>query len=94
MSNFKRNLILSFLSLIIAIALIVITFDFRRNLGWWAFADAFALFMTIFTWMMSMIVGRIIPHSGLMLKKITIVFAILFVVALIAEYVVYLTLVW
>ncbi len=93
MSNFKRNLILSFLSLIIAIALIVITFDFRRNLGWWAFADAFALFMTIFTWMMSMIVGRIIPHSGLMLKKITIVFAILFVVALIAEYVVYLTLV-
>ncbi|MDE6340721.1 MAG: hypothetical protein K2K93_00230 [Muribaculaceae bacterium] len=93
MSKNKRNLILAFLALVIAIALIVITFGFRKNLGWWAFADAFALFMTIFTWMMSIIVGKIIPHSGRVLTRFTIIFAILFVIALIAEYVVYLVLV-
>lgn len=90
MNNSRRNLILALLALILTIAMISITFDFRRQLGWWAFSDAFALFMTVFTWLMSLLIGRIIPHSGLMLKKAAIVFAVLFAVALVAEYAVYL----
>lgn len=93
MSTNYRNLIFAFLGLLISVALIVITFDFRRSIGWWAFADAFALFMTVFTWMMSIIVGKIIPHSGMVLKKITVIFAILFALCLIGEYIAYMILI-
>lgn len=89
MNTNRRNLILSFIAIIVAIAIIAITFDFRRQLGWWAFADAFALFMTVFAWMMSILISRIIPHSGQMLKKAAVVFAILFVVALLGEFIAY-----
>lgn len=89
MDRSNRSILLAFLALILAVTMIVITFDFRRNIGWWAFSDSFALFMTVFTWLMSLLVGRIIPHSGKVLKKIALVFAVVFVIALIGEYVAY-----
>lgn len=87
--NFSRKLLLALLALILSIAIIAITFDFRRQLGWWAFADCFALFMTVFVWLMSLIIGKMIPHSGKVLARIAVVFGILFLVALVAEYIVY-----
>ena len=89
MMNYSRKLLLALLSLILAIAIIAITFDFRRQLGWWAFADCVALFMTVFTWLMSLVVGKMIPHSGRVLARIALVFGVLFVLALVVEYIIY-----
>ena len=87
--NFSRKLLLALLALILSVAIIAITFDFRRQLGWWAFADCFALFMAVFVWLMSLVIGKMIPHSGKVLARIAVVFGILFLVALVAEYIVY-----
>ena len=84
-----RKMLLALLALIISIIYIVLTFRFRRELGWWAFADCFALFMAVFTWLMSLVISRMIPHSGQLLSKIALVFGIVFVIALVAEYIVY-----
>ena len=84
-----RNVSLALLALIISIVYIALTFRFRKELGWWAFADCFALFMAVFTWLMSLVIARMIPHSGKVLSKIALIFGILFVIALIVEGFVY-----
>lgn len=87
MKKTSRNLLLASISLIAVIAMIAITFQFRRELGWWAFIDCFTIFMTVFTWLMSIAIGYMIPQSGKLLQKIAIVFGILTVVAWIVEYI-------
>lgn len=82
-------MLLALLALIVSIVYIVVTFRFRRELGWWAFADCFALFMMIFTWLMSLMISRMVPHSGQLLSKIALIFGILFVIALVGEYITY-----
>lgn len=84
-----KKMLLALLALIVAIVYIAITFRFRKELGWWAFIDCFALFMTVFTWLMSLVISNMIPHSGKILSKIALVFGILFILALIGEYIVY-----
>ncbi len=84
-----RKMLLAVIALIVTIAYIAITFSFRNELGWWAYIDCFALFMTVFTWLMSLVVGKMIPHSGQLLAKIALVFGILFVVSLVGEYIAY-----
>lgn len=88
MSDSKKMLV-ALLALIITIVYIAVTFRFRKELGWWAFSDCFALFMAVFTWLMSLVISRMIPHSGKLLAKLALVFGILFVIALVAEYFVY-----
>ena len=85
----SRKMLLALLALIVTIVYIVVTFRFRRELGWWAYIDCFALFMTVFTWLMSMVIGKMIPHSGMLLAKIALVFGIIFILALVGEYIVY-----
>ena len=85
----SRKMLLALLALIVTIVYIAVTFRFRKELGWWAYVDCFSLFMAIFTWLMSLIIGKMIPHSGLMLAKIALVFGILFIIALVGEYFVY-----
>lgn len=85
----KKRMLLALLALIVSIVYIVVTFRFRRELGWWAFADCFALFMMIFTWLMSLMISRMVPHSGQLLSKIALIFGILFVIALVGEYITY-----
>lgn len=87
--TYTRKILLSLLALILTIVYISVTFRFRKELGWWAFIDCFALFMTVFTWMMSLLIGKMIPHSGKLLSKIAIIFAILFVLSLVGEYIAY-----
>lgn len=84
-----RKMLLAFIALIVTIVYIAVTFRFRRELGWWAYIDCFALFMTVFTWLMSLVVGKMIPHSGQLLAKIALVFGILFIVSLVGEYIAY-----
>ncbi len=85
----KKKMLLALLALIVSIVYIAVTFHLRKELGWWVFADCFALFMTVFTWMMSLLITRMIPHSGMVLSKIALLFGILFVIALVVEYIVY-----
>lgn len=80
---------LALLALILVVAMIAVTYSFRRQLGWWAFIDCFTLFMTVFSWIMSILIGKMIPHSGRVLQKISVVFAVLTVIAWIAEYIAY-----
>ncbi|MDE5848796.1 MAG: hypothetical protein K2H38_01475 [Muribaculaceae bacterium] len=89
MMSATKKMLLALLALIVSIVYIAVTFRFRRELGWWAFTDCFALFMTVFTWMMSILISRMIPHSGMVLSKIALVFGILFVISLVVEYLVY-----
>ena len=84
-----KKMLLALVALIVAIVYIAVTFRFRKELGWWAFTDCFALFMTVFTWMMSILISRMIPHSGKVLSNIALVFGILFVIALVGEYIAY-----
>lgn len=87
--TYTRKILLSLLALILTIVYISVTFRFRKELGWWAFIDCFALFMTVFTWLMSLLIGKMIPHSGKLLSRITAVFGILFVISLVGEYIAY-----
>lgn len=89
MKTTGRKILLALVAFILTIAVIAITYDFRRQLGWWAFIDCFALFMMVFTWLMSILIGKMIPHSGKLLANIALIFGVLFVVALIVEFVVY-----
>lgn len=89
MKKTSRNLLLASISLVVVIAIIAITFGFRRQLGWWAFMDCFTLFMTVFTWLMSIAVGYMIPYSGNVLRKITFIFAALTIVAFFVEFIIY-----
>ena len=84
-----KKMLLALLALIISIIYIAVTFRFRKELGWWAYADCFALFMAVFTWLMSLVISRMIPHSGKLLANIALIFGILFIIALVAEYIVY-----
>ncbi|MDE6019204.1 MAG: hypothetical protein K2G85_10385 [Muribaculaceae bacterium] len=85
----NRKILLAFLSVIITIVYIAVTFRFRKEFGWWAYIDCFALFMSVFTWLMSLLIGKMIPYSGKLLAKIALVFGILFILAVIGEYVAY-----
>ena len=89
MSATTKKMLLALFALIISIIYIAITFRFRKELGWWAFIDCFALFMSVFTWLMSLIISQMIPHSGKVLAKMALLFGILFVIALVGEYIVY-----
>lgn len=89
MNTKGRNVLLAVVSLILVIVMIAVTFSFRKELGWWAFIDCFTLFMTVFSWLMSMAIGSMIPYSGKVLQKFAIVFLALTVVAWIVEYFLY-----
>ena len=89
MMNSSRKMLIALLALVVSIVYIAVTFRFRKELGWWAFADCFALFMAVFTWLMSLLISRMIPHSGSVLSKMALVFSILFVIALVGEYIAY-----
>lgn len=89
MTATTKKMFLALLALIISIIYIAVTFRFRKELGWWAFIDCFALFMSVFTWLMSLIISQMIPHSGKVLAKMALLFGILFVIALVGEYIAY-----
>lgn len=84
-----KKMLFALLALIVSIVYVALTFRLRKELGWWAFADCFALFMAVFTWLMSLLISKMIPHSGRVLSNIALVFGILFIIALVGEYIAY-----
>lgn len=87
--NFKVKMIFSVLAIIVSILYIALTYSYRKEIGWWAFIDCFALFMASFLWMMSIAVGRIIPLSGKTIGWLALGAFLLFVVSLVVEFVMY-----
>lgn len=81
-----KKILLPALALILIIVMIGLTFQLRREVGWWAFIDCFTLFMMAFSWMMSYVIGRMVPHAGKVLQKTAIVFAVLTVIAWLVLY--------
>lgn len=84
-----KKMLLAVIALIVTVIYIAVTFRFRSELGWWAFVDCFVLFMAVFTWLMSLVIRKMIPYSGNLLAKIALIFGILFIISLLAEYIVY-----
>ena len=89
MISIMKKVLLALLALMVSIIYIALTFRFRKELGWWAYSDCFALFMSVFSWLMSLVIARMIPHSGKVLSKIALIFGILFILALVGEYIAY-----
>lgn len=89
MNKKTYNLIATLLSLVAVVILIICTFGFRRELGWWAFIDEFALFMCVFSHLMAIMLARMSPYAGKTLNRASLVFGILFVISLIGEYIIY-----
>lgn len=89
MMTTTKKMLFALLALIVSIVYVALTFRLRKELGWWAFADCFALFMAVFTWLMSLLISKMIPHSGRVLSNIALVFGILFIIALVGEYIAY-----
>lgn len=87
--HFRSKVIFSVLAVMVSIVYIALTFGLRRELGWWAFIDCFALFMASFLELMSVMIGRIIPLSGKTIQELAIAAFILFIVSLIGEYIAY-----
>lgn len=75
--------------LILVIILLVATFSIRMSIGWWAFSDIFFAFMAAFCHLMSQWLGQINQRVGSKLDRVAFVCFILFVVALIVEYIIY-----
>lgn len=88
-NNSKVKMILSVLAIIASIVYILVTFGMRKELGWCAFIDCFALFMASFLWMMSIAIGKIIPLSGIAIRNFAIGAFALFLVSLVIELIVF-----
>lgn len=86
-----NKLLKSKLATVILLALIVllIVFTFRLRTAWWMFCDIFFLFMMAFSHMMALSVQKISIPSAKKLDSAAMIFGILFVVALIAEFIIW-----
>lgn len=85
MTKYSRSILWTVVGLVISIVYIGFSFKFRKELGWWAFIDPFALFMSVFTELMALVIGRMIPSAGKTLNIASMVFGIIFVIAIVVE---------
>lgn len=85
MTKYSRSILWTVIALVISIAYIGFSFKYRKEMGWWAFIEPFALFMSTFTELMALVIGRTIPSSGKSLNKASIVFGIIFAIAIVVE---------
>ena len=72
---------------VVIVILMAITFGLRPV--WWTFADMFFAFMMVFCHLMAVYLVKLNIHSSRKLDFMALVFGILTIVALIAEYVAY-----
>lgn len=73
--------------LLLTLVIILLTFSLRTV--WWCFFDIFFLFMMTFLHLVAVYVGRLNRHSAIALDRIAFWCGILFVVSLIAEFIVW-----
>ncbi|MDE7160625.1 MAG: hypothetical protein K2O24_07270 [Muribaculaceae bacterium] len=82
--NLRRSKITSWLALVIAVVIIIMTFSMRAV--WWQFIDVFFLFMCAFTRLLSVYFGGISPAAARKLNSISLVCCIGFVIAFVVEF--------
>ncbi len=82
--NLKRAKVTSWLALIVAVLIIVLTFSMRA--AWWQFIDVFFLFMCAFTRLLSVYFAGISPVASRKLNTVSLVCCIGFVVAFVVEF--------
>lgn len=85
MTRQTRKTLITSILLVLSIIYLACTFKYRRELGWWAFIEPFALFMSEFTELMSIFIGRMIPTAGKTLNMISYLLGAVFVIFLIVE---------
>ena len=71
----------------IVIAYMVLTF--RLRFAWWTFIDEFFAFMMVFTHLMALFLARFNPFVRRKLDTCAMVFGLLFIISLIAEFVIF-----
>lgn len=89
MTKSVYNFIGTLIGLVAVIIFIIFTFGFRKELGWWAFMDVFALFMCVFSHLMALMLRRMSLYAAKRMDIFAWVFGILFIIALVIEYVIY-----
>ena len=72
-------------ALVLVVLIIVLTFGLRPV--WWAFIDEFFLFMMAFTYFVSVMIGKYNLNAKRKLQKIAIVCGVLWIVAIIGEFI-------
>lgn len=89
MTKSAYNIIGTLIGLVAVIIFIVCTFGFRKQFGWWAFMDVFALFMCVFSHLMALMLRRMSIYAAKRMDMFAMVFGVLFVITLIAEFIIY-----
>lgn len=85
MNKQTRTILFTVIGLVISILYLAFSFRYRKELGWWAFIEPFALFMSTFTELMALIIGRMIPSAAKTLQIISFVLGGIFCVAIVVE---------
>lgn len=73
--------------LILALLVIVLTFSLRPV--WWTFIDIFFMFMAAFSQFVAVYIKKLNPYASKKLRSCAFIFLILWIVALIAEFIVF-----
>lgn len=71
---------------VLVVILVVATYSLRS--AWWTFTDIFFIFMAAFSHLIAVNINKFNPYASRRLDLVALVFFILFIVALIGEYVV------
>ena len=72
-------------AMVLAVLVTILTFSLRTE--WWAFIDAFFLFMAAFTYLVSVLIARYNRRAMNKLQKCAFVCFVLMILSLIGEYV-------
>lgn len=81
----------TFICVLLILVVAVICFTYRLRTEWWCFIDVFFFFMAAFLQLMSLFIARTIPSAGRTLSRMAFFSAILAIIALIAETIVWLS---
>lgn len=87
MNRIVRSKAAAWAALLLIILLIVVTFRLRQ--AWWAFADIFFVFMMAFCHLTAVYLAKANPYASRKLDLTALVFAVLMIIALIVEFILY-----
>lgn len=87
MGSLLRSKIVAWLALLIVVAVIIITFEFRT--AWWGFIDVFFAFMMVFSQLVALYIGGFNPYAAKKLQSFAAIFLILAILAFVGEFIAY-----
>lgn len=80
----------AWLAFVLVLVYMVVTFKFRMEIGWWMYIDIFFIFMAAFMNLLICYLRKINPFVARKLNTFAFLFGLLFLVALIAEWAIFL----